>query len=90
MAKPKKTFKCGGVRAKIWENEQTGDKGPFVVKSVSFDRSYKKSDGKWDSSPYFRKNDLPKLEVVCRKAFEFLNKRQKEQEPEVDSSREED
>lgn len=73
MANPKKRFKCGGVTAAVWENEQTANDGTFTVKSVTFSRRYKKSDGEWDSTSSFRKNDLPKLQVVCQQAYEYLN-----------------
>ena len=73
MAKPKKCFKSGGVRALIWENERKTNDGVFTVESVTFSRRYKTSGGQWDSTCSFRKNDLPKLEVVLRQAYEFLN-----------------
>jgi len=83
MARPKKRFRCGGVSALIWENEQTTSDETFTIESVTFSRRYKKNDGQWDSTSSFRRNDLPKLEVVCRKAYEYLNERQIEPEPEV-------
>ena len=85
MASPKKRFQCGGVVASVWENEQTGDDGTFTVEVVRFSRRYKNSEGKWRSSASFRKNDLPKLEVVCRKAYEFLNVREVAKETETAS-----
>jgi hypothetical protein len=85
MVSPKKRFKSGGVSALIWENEQIANDGTFTVESVTFSRRYKKNDGQWDSTSSFRKNDLPKLEVVCRKAYEFLNTKETKQEPEVEN-----
>ncbi len=73
MANPKKRFVCGGVQVAIWENEQTANDRTFTVESVTFSRRYKKSDGEWDSASSFRKNDLPKLQVVCQRAYEYLN-----------------
>lgn len=86
MANPKKRFKCGGVTAAVWENEQATNDGTFTVESVTFSRRYKKSDGEWDSTSSFRKNDLPKLQVVCQQAYEFLNAKQ----PQTQSSGEGD
>jgi len=86
MANPKKRFKCGGVTASVWENEQTANDGAFTVESVSFSRRYRKSDGEWDSAASFCKNDLPKLQVVCQQAYEFLNAKQ----PQTESSGEGD
>lgn len=89
MASPKKRFRCGGVSASVWENEQTTSDGTFTVESVTFSRRYRKSDGQWDSVSSFRKNDLPKLEVVCRKAYEFLNAKRTKDDPETASPGEE-
>lgn len=86
MANPKKRFKCGGVTAAVWENEQATNDGTFTVESVTFSRRYRKSDGEWDSTSSFRKNDLPKLQVVCQQAYEFLNAKQ----PQTESSGEGD
>ena len=90
MASPKKRFRCGGVSASVWENEQTTSDGTFTIESVTFSRRYRKSDGQWDSVSSFRKNDLPKLEVVCRKAYEFLNTKETEQELKTEGAAEED
>ena len=76
MANPKKRFRCGGVFASVWENEQMANDGTFTVESVTFSRRYKKGNGEWDSTSSFRKNDLPKVAVVCQKAYEFLNSKQ--------------
>lgn len=39
-------------------------------------------EGACGSSTSFRKNDLPKLEVVCRRAYEFLNRTQVQEDRE--------
>jgi len=83
MANPKKRFRCGAVFAAVWENEQTANDGTFTVESVTFSRRYRKSDGEWDSTSSFRKNDLPKIEIVCRKAYEFLNAKRTKKGPET-------
>ncbi|MBW2124006.1 MAG: hypothetical protein JRH07_19475 [Deltaproteobacteria bacterium] len=75
MSSPKKRFVCGGVSASVWEDERESSGGTFLAKSVTFSRRYKRSDGEWDSTSSFKKNDLPRLEVVCRRAYEFLNER---------------
>jgi hypothetical protein len=81
MNSPKKKFQCGGVVATVWENEQTGNEGAFTVESVGFSKRYKRNDGSWDSTNSFRKNDLPKIQLVCQKAYEYLNERRTDQEP---------
>jgi hypothetical protein len=86
MAKPKKRFRSGGVRAAVWVNERTTSEGIFRAESITFSRRYKKSDGQWDSTGVFRKNDLPKLEVVLRQVYEFLNTKEIQQESKGKSS----
>ena len=82
--RPRKILRCGGVRAVVWRNEQTsGDGDSFTVESVKFNRRYRKNDGEWDSSTSFRKNDLPKLAVVCQRAYEYLNMKESEKESET-------
>jgi hypothetical protein len=83
MSSPKKRFRCGGVAASVWENERTADGRTFTVESVTFSRRYKKNDGSWDSSSSFRPNDLPKLQVVCVRAYEYLNAKEPDRESET-------
>jgi len=88
MSNLKKRFRFGCVQASIWANERSGGSGTFVVDSVRFSRRYKKKDGKWTSSVSFRKNDIPKLRLVCDKVYEFLNTREVEKNPETASGTE--
>jgi hypothetical protein len=50
--------------------ENEGEK--FSVPSVSFTMRYKKGDGEWASTESFGRNDLPKLQIVAGKAYEYL------------------
>ena len=67
--KPVKTFRCGGVKATIWNNKN--DKGEFYTVSVT--RIYKDKKDEWKDTNSMRVNDLPKLSTVCSKAFEYIN-----------------
>lgn len=65
---PAKTIRAGNVKATIWENHtDAGD----TYYSVSTTRSYKDGD-QWKETNSFYRDDLPKLELVTRKAYEFI------------------
>ena len=70
--KPLRVFKAGGVRAAIWENtiEKDGENRP--VYSIQIDRTYKDGE-EWKTSNHFRLTELARVELVARKAFEFLS-----------------
>jgi hypothetical protein len=79
MGRAKKRFVCGGVSASVWEQERESDGDVFLAESVTFSRRYKNQSGGWSSTKSFRKNDLPRLQVVSQRAYEFLNERDGEQ-----------
>ena len=69
---PVKRLRVGGVSASVWRNE-TQQKGQAVVThSVSIQKRYRDGSGQWQTSGSFFMDDLPKLELVVRKAYEFL------------------
>jgi len=86
MADVERRFKCGSVTATVWANERENQGGKFSVGSVSFARRYKKADGQWASSESFGKNDLPKLQIVAGKAYEYLNESKVGQPQETEAS----
>ncbi len=65
---PEKKFKAGAVSATIWANK--AETGSFFT--VSLERNYKDKEGSWKSSKTLRANDLPKAELVLRKAYEYM------------------
>ncbi len=70
---PVKKFRAGAVSATIWENQGHNDKGESVTfKNVSFERSYKNSDGEWQTTNALRMSDLPRAVLVLNKAYEFM------------------
>lgn len=69
---PMTTFRAGGVKATVWENEiKTKDGKTIDVYSVNIDRSYKDGD-EWKTTSSFKLNDLPKVQLVAAKAYEYL------------------
>ena len=77
--KPIEVFRAGAVSASIWTNVQEKDGKKFDVQSVTFQRGYTKDDGKtWENTTSMRTADLPKLALVTRKAYEYLQLDKKE------------
>jgi len=73
MKKPIKTYKAGPITAKIWENQHIKPDGSVsVFHTVSLDRVYKDKEDNWKNTSTFRIGDLPKAELVLKKAYEFL------------------
>ena len=70
--KPVQVFKAGGVRAAIWENTIERDGKSVSVHSIQIDRTYKDGE-EWKRTNRFRLNELARVELVARKAFEFLS-----------------
>ncbi len=68
--RPTTSIRAGGVKASIWENKT---KDGNVYYSVSLTRSYKDADDKWQETNSYYRDDLPKVELVMRKAFEFIH-----------------
>lgn len=67
--RPATTIRAGGIKATVWEN-QTKDGNTYY--SVSLSRSYKDGEEWKETNSYYR-DDLPKVELVTRKAFEFIH-----------------
>jgi len=82
MTKPLKEFAAGSVRATIWENSRERGKQQFTTHTVRVERTYKDLNDEWQSTNGFNTNDLPNLELVARKAFEFLSVREREPQDE--------
>ena len=68
--RPIKTIRAGNIKAAIWENKS--DDESRVFHTVTVVRTYR-SDDDWKESVSFGRDDLPKLELVTRKAFEFIH-----------------
>ena len=70
--KPIKKFKAGGVSATIWKNTNKVNGKDVEFQTIAIDRSYTDKDKKWRTTSSMRINDLPKVELVARKAYEYL------------------
>ena len=66
---PVRKFKAGAIFVSIWSNKSQND-GEY--KTISLERRYTDKEGNWKSTNSFRINDLPKVQMVMQKAYEFL------------------
>ena len=71
-SKPIKDFRAGGVQASVWRNEVDKDGQTVVRHSVRIQKQFRKQDGEWESTDYYFPEDLPKLQLVAAKSFEFI------------------
>lgn len=70
---PERKIRSGAISATIWQNEKDTSNGKVVYKTVSFERSYKDKEGKWQATNRLRSNDLPRAVLVLNKAYEYLS-----------------
>ena len=81
--KPVKEFKAGLVKASIWSNKAKNQQGEEIeFKTVSFSRSYTDKEGEWHETQSMNRDDLPKLQLVLSKAYEFLALKKEEEKKE--------
>ena len=72
---PLKEFRAGAVRASVWRREvPTSDNARTIVQhSVRIQKRYRDAkNGEWKDTEYYFQNDLPKLALVVRKAYEYV------------------
>ena len=69
---PLKSFRAGNVQASVWENRYEKDGETRVRYSVRIQKRYQKDENEWEKTEYYFPEDLPKLELVTRKAFAFI------------------
>jgi hypothetical protein len=72
MTKPIKKFRAGGVSAAVFENLMKVNGAQVKTYSVQIQRTFKDKDGEFKHTSGFRENDLPKVALVARKAYEHL------------------
>lgn len=69
---PEAKFRAGPICATVWKNTAVKDGKETEYRTVSFERGYKDKNGEWKSTSSLRLNDLPRAEVVLKKAYEYL------------------
>jgi hypothetical protein len=71
-SKPIKDFRAGNIQASVWRNEVQKEGQTVVRHSVRIQKQFKNDDGDYQETPYYFRDDLPKLILVAQKAFEFI------------------
>ena len=71
---PVKKFRAGGgISAAVWERQEIQEDGTLRIRySVSIQKRYRDKEGNWQDSDSYFANDLPKLQLVAGKAYEFV------------------
>ena len=77
---PEVKYRSGAICATIWSNETVRDGKRVEYKSVTFERSYKDKNDKWQSTSSLRTADIPKAILVLTKAYEHLGLNAEEEE----------
>lgn len=73
--KPEHDIKAGDVQATFWKNQS--DKGEYL--SIQLTRSYKDKQDQWQKQTInLRVNDLPKIAMICNKAYEWAKTNKEE------------
>ena len=72
---PVKEFRAGQIKASLWINSKDNGKGDTVqYYSVKIVKSYKpKNEDEWKTSNSYFREDLPKVQLVAAKAFEYIS-----------------
>lgn len=68
--KPIHTIRVGGIKASIWENLSQGGNKFYTTTIV---RTFKDEADQWRESNSYLPDDLPKLELASKKAFEYVH-----------------
>lgn len=72
--KPIQKFRCSGVTASIWENENIGKNNQEIkTYSITLQRAYKDDfNEEWHTTNSLGIHDLPKALLVLQEAYKFL------------------
>mgnify|MGYP001375997386 CR=1 FL=1 len=82
---PIHTIRIGNIKASIWENQSSTGKTFFTTTVI---RSYRDEHEQWHESAVFYPDDLPKIELATKKAFEFIHTRAAERQQPSQEQRE--
>ena len=76
--KPIEKIRAGQITATIWKNDRKEGQD-YDTFSITVEKSYKVNE-EWKNTSSMQLNDLPKVELVCQKAYDFLLTKQYEKE----------
>ena len=72
---PVKEFRAkGGLSFAIWRNDEQQQNGTIRPRySGRLQKRYRDKEGQWQDSDYLFPEEWPKVELLMRKAFEFVS-----------------
>lgn len=70
--KPVTQIRAGNVSASVWKHTQTINKKEIDFYSVTLQKVYKDDKGEFKNINTFNREDLIKVEIVTRKAAEYI------------------
>lgn len=87
--KPVKVFRAGrGLRVAIWRNEVQVRDRTVARHSVKLEKRYCDDKGVWQDSDYLFDDELPRVGLLLRKAFEFIVLTEDDNDDDVSSAAE--
>ena len=77
---PVKVFRAGNVRAATWANETVVDGQTVIRYCTKTEKRYRNREtGEWCSTDQYFPEDLPKLQLVTAKTFEYVTLKESEE-----------
>ncbi len=70
---PIKKFRINNISAAIFRNEIEKDEQTFTRHSVQIQKQFRRDDGSWQLTNTYFPEDLPKLQLLAAKSFEFVS-----------------
>ena len=71
-SKPAKTFRSGKISVSIWKDEVNKDGHTVVRHSIRLQKQFQNDNDDWIDTDYYFPDELPRVEALMRKAYEFL------------------
>jgi len=71
--RPVQRFKAGSVSAAVWATTRERGGRTSTRYAVSIVKRYKDPEGNWHNGTTFFPNDLPRVQLVAGKAYEFCS-----------------
>ena len=70
---PEKKFRAGAISATVWLNTSQSKEGePTSFRTISLERGYKDKNDIWQNTNSMRVGDLPKVQILLGKAYEYI------------------
>ena len=70
--KPVQTFRLRGVSVSVFENSAKTKDREVTFHKVAIQRSYRDSDGEWQHTTSFGRDDLPVLGLLLKQAWQWV------------------